>query len=560
MHVSLRDFFLFSLIFFVMAAFHAGAAASGESTFEKLRLQILRGNLDQALQKMKTESSEGSLDSIQVNVLQGFFFNGLGKSKEAIESFRTLIREESSVPAIVHVGLADSLLRIGEEDEARINLRQAFLIEPLSVSARLLDIRIVSAERTEESTIKAFIKAQEDTDYAEEVEIAFATFLVNSGSSQADGLIKEMLERRPGNAYLLEKGGQAQFLAGLSNQALMSFKKASQKYEERGDEFNFNRLESWLVAFDIKTKDEQTEYIVAEDKSVPADEKDILPKKTNASESDRQQAKIKTPPIVERDSMKEENSVEESLREEEVDNQEVNPPQNPSPILSPQAVPDPIVVSNGSKVSTGSGFITNSGKWVVTNRHVVENWKTVQVRNGLGERRAATDIRFDEYLDLAIIELAEPYDPALSHKLSDIVEPKVGESVFVIGFPLAQIFGSQYPSISTGIVSSNYGYMESESQFQVTAKMNPGNSGGPVYNKNGQVIGVAVAKLDKKAIEKSSGKMPEDVNFALKGGNILTFAEYRESERSTVNPMRLDAEEIYARKRPSVVVVVTETD
>jgi hypothetical protein len=111
-----------------------------------------------------------------------------------------------------------------------------------------------------------------------------------------------------------------------------------------------------------------------------------------------------------------------------------------------------------------------------------------------------------------------------------------------------------------GIVSSNYGYMESDSQFQVTAKMNPGNSGGPVFNKKGQVIGVAVAKLDKKAIEKASGKMPEDVNFALKGPNILDLAEYEVFNSSPQASAKLDAEEIYARKRPSVVVVVTETD
>ncbi len=557
---SLRDFCLLTSIFFVMAAFHTGAVASDESTFEKLRLQILRGNLDQALQNMKTESSQGSLDNIETNVLQGFFFNGLGKPKEAIGTFRTLIKEESVVPAIVHVGLADALLRIGEFEEARINIRKAFLIEPLSVSARLLDIRIDSGERPEEVTIKAFIKAQEDTDHAEEVEIAFATFLINNASSQANNLIEEMLERRPGNAYLLEKGGQAQFLAGLSDQALITFKRATQKYKERGDEFNFNRLESWLIAFEIKTKDKQAEYIFGGGKSDPADEKDVSPKKANASESDRQQAEIKTPPVVERDSTKQEKSSEDSVREEEIDSQEVKPPRNQSPILSPQAVPDPIVVSNGSKVSTGSGFITNSGKWVITNRHVVENWKTVQVRNGLGERRAAKEIRFDEHLDLAIIELTEPYDPALSHELSDIVEPKVGESVFVIGFPLSQIFGSQYPVISTGIVSSNYGYMESESQFQVTAKMNPGNSGGPVFNKRGQVIGVAVAKLDKKQIEKSSGRMPEDVNFALKGGNITKMAGQTLGEQGMTNPKTLDAEEIYSLKRPSVVVVVNESN
>jgi len=535
-------------------------ATAEESPFEQLRLQILRGNLDKALQNMKTESSQGLLDNIQTNVLQGFFFNGLGKPKEAIGTFRTLIKEESVVPAIVHVGLADALLRIGEFEEARINIRKAFLIEPLSVSARLLDILIDSGERPEEATIKAFIKAQEDTDHAEEVEIAFATFLINNASSQANNLIEEMLERRPGNAYLLEKGGQAQFLAGLSDQALMTFKRATQKYKEASDEFNFSRLESWLVAFAIKTGDKKIEDIVADEKSTPSDEKDVSSKKADVSESERQLAEIKTPPLVERDSTKQAETFADSDKEEEIDSQEAKPSRNRSPILSPQAVPDPIVVSKGSQVSTGSGFITNSGKWVITNRHVVENWTTVQVRNGLGERREAREIRFDKYLDLAVIELAEPYDSALSHKLSDIVEPKVGESVFVIGFPLSQIFGSQYPVISTGIVSSNFGYMESESQFQVTAKMNPGNSGGPVFNKRGQVIGVAVAKLDKKQIEKSSGKMPEDVNFALKGGNITKMVGRAAGEQGMNNSKTLDAEEIYSLKRPSVVVVVNESD
>ena len=153
-----------------------------------------------------------------------------------------------------------------------------------------------------------------------------------------------------------------------------------------------------------------------------------------------------------------------------------------------------------------------------------------------------------------------PYAQEISHNLSDVVDPKVGEAVFVIGFPLAQIFGNQHPVISTGIVSSNFGYMESESQFQVTAKMNPGNSGGPVFNKKGEVIGVAVSKLDKKAVEKASGNMPEDVNFALKGAKILDLANYDGAGRNDRASGNLDAEEIYARKRPAVVVVVTETD
>ena len=557
----LSKFFLLLGVFSIgVGASAVNATDSERITFDDVRLNITRGNLGVALQQMKTGANSQNLDELQVNILQGLFFNALGKPKEALESFRALGEAKATLPPIAHVGLAESLLLIGQKDQALINTKKALLLEPDSISARLLEVEISKDDYSEEQVIVSYQNLQQASDYSEQVDVAFARYLSAIGGAKAPELIAPMLERRTGNARLYEFWAQAQFMAGMSGDAIEAFAAAAQFYERDGDSYNAQRLSDWLDAFAQKSE------ALAKPKIEPNDENAVIaeqekrvdhriPDAEAAEKIDTEVNFGETDAFVEKPLEQKASSIKESAEAEESSQAD-----KPVPSLSPQAVPDPIVIAPGSKVSTGSGFITNDGKWVITNRHVVENWKAVQVRNGLGERREAKEITYDQYLDLAIIELSEPYDKKMAHNLIDIVQPKVGESVFVIGFPLAQIFGNQYPVISMGIVSSNYGYMESDSQFQVTAKMNPGNSGGPVFNKKGQVIGVAVAKLDKKAVEKSSGKMPEDVNFALKGKNILDLANYQLSDGARQAYATLDAEEIYARKRPSVVVVITETD
>ena len=557
-------FLIACLVIILGLSAHSDVAASsadevGGVSFQAIRMSIVRGNLDFALQQMKQGAESEQLDELQVNLLQGYFFNSLGKPKEAIASFRALQKTKLSMPANLYVGLATSLLMVGDVEQARLNLNKALLSDPNSTPGLLLDIELSKDGLAPEALLLAYQEVQGLSAYSEEADLAFARHLIDSGNAEAVEFVASMRARRPRNPLLNEYFAQAQFMAGDFQSALITFKAAQAQYEEGSDNYNARRVGDWLSAYEQR----KVKLVKPQNQSPPgtAVDKERETVSKGVEQDPALQVHNSDP---ESDSLsKSDRDVPNEIEDPNPNDLSIsspNPEEEKLPTRSPQPVPDPIVISDGSKVSTGSGFITNQGKWVITNRHVVENWKTVQVRNGLGELREARKITYDKYLDLAIIELSEPYAKELSHNLRDVVDPKVGEAVFLIGFPLAQIFGNQHPVISMGIVSSNYGYMESESQFQVTAKMNPGNSGGPVFNKKGEVIGVAVAKLDKAAVEKASGKMPEDVNFALKGAKILDLANYDVAGRKDGASVNLDAEEIYARKRPAVVVVVTETD
>ena len=89
--------------------------------------------------------------------------------------------------------------------------------------------------------------------------------------------------------------------------------------------------------------------------------------------------------------------------------------------------------------------------------------------------------------------------------------------------------------------------------------MNVGYSRGAVFNQNGQVIGIAVEKVNKNSISESTGVTPEDVNFALKGSEIRRSADLGLISEEAKVSVPMNAEDIYARKRGAVVVVINET-
>ena len=102
--------------------------------------------------------------------------------------------------------------------------------------------------------------------------------------------------------------------------------------------------------------------------------------------------------------------------------------------------------------------------------------------------------------------------------------PKVGDSVVAFGFPLPGILSSE-GNVSTGIVSATSGLQDDVRFIQISAPVQPGNSGGPLFDSAGHVIGVVVAKLDALQVARVTGDVPQNVNFAVHWSEVQAFLD-----------------------------------
>ena len=103
---------------------------------------------------------------------------------------------------------------------------------------------------------------------------------------------------------------------------------------------------------------------------------------------------------------------------------------------------------------------------------------------------------------------------------SDDVE--LGEDVLVAGYPYGAVLTDSI-NITKGIVSANRGLGGNTGQFQIDAAVQPGNSGGPIYDIKGNIVGVVVSQLNKMKFAKVTGSIPENVNFGIKASTVRQF-------------------------------------
>lgn len=192
-------------------------------------------------------------------------------------------------------------------------------------------------------------------------------------------------------------------------------------------------------------------------------------------------------------------------------------PQPPAP--APEAKPAPKPVARGS--TSGSGIVVSELQ-VLTNHHVVTECDAHEVIDTNNMAHKATLQVSDTRRDLALLTVEKRF-ATIARVRSDIT-PKLGEAITVVGYPLVNVLGSN-PTVGFGHVSSTTGLRDSPAQMQISVPIQRGNSGGPVFDQAGNVIGVVVSKLDALKMAARLGDLPQNVNFAIRGEVMRTFLE-----------------------------------
>src|SRR5262245_20511807 len=200
-----------------------------------------------------------------------------------------------------------------------------------------------------------------------------------------------------------------------------------------------------------------------------------------------------------------------------------SPPQQAAPSAAPR--------SARSATQTGTGFVVSSSGHVVTNQHVIDGCGEIS-GNLSGE--APVKLRLvssDESNDLALLQAPSHFKDVASIRQTSI---QVGNGEVAIGFPYHGLLTSDFTGI-TGIVSSLSGILNDTRHLEISAALQPGNSGGPPLDFGGAVVGVVAAKLDAVKVARATGTIPENINFAIKTGALRDFLDnsavmYRASE------------------------------
>ncbi len=161
-----------------------------------------------------------------------------------------------------------------------------------------------------------------------------------------------------------------------------------------------------------------------------------------------------------------------------------------------------------TKSGHGSGFVITQSGYVLTNHHVAnENSELIVVIAGI--EHAASLVKSDPKRDVALLKIEGSFSGS-AVKMSN-KGARLGEKIFVIGTPLAELLNF---SITSGIISANR-EMNGKSYYQTDAAVNPGNSGGPVFDEYGNVIGITVSGH----FTESGGS--QNINYLIPIGSAL---------------------------------------
>ena len=504
------------------------------SSLERARSLIDAEQFEQAVTVLKQVDSSDANASAQIDLLFGRIYLAIGKPAKALGFFEDASFASTEGEAEAYLGLAEADLALGDLTKARRNANLALKSDPDLVAAHLVLARADQRVGRAVEAAARLRQLQRDRETSEDVAIVLARFLAQ-GEGPAAGIVEleRFLGQVPTSAGAQDVLGQLLWASGRKADAIQARDNARQLYQDRGQFGRAEAMAAWLKAVDPQGKFKAQEVIVGESaKLVPSEQqRQIVVESPKEPPSPQAQPR----PLV-----------------------EAAPAPPPPPRRITQAValsqPEPFPFIPGSPIMTGSGVVLEGGRQIITNRHVVEGISTIYVRNGTGHVRKARMVKLSHDDDLALLEIATPFPEGAVTPFSDIIQPTPGRAAIVMGYPLISLLGDEQPALTEGIIAKVAGLSNDPNTFQMTAKINKGNSGGPVFDKRGHLLGVAVGKTDSAAIYQKTGTLMEDMNIGIKGGRILAFLGKPPTAESS--PPEMSLEDLYQQMLPRAVLIV----
>ena len=172
---------------------------------------------------------------------------------------------------------------------------------------------------------------------------------------------------------------------------------------------------------------------------------------------------------------------------------------------------------------SGTGFVIDASGHIITNHHVIEGC-VGDIKGNLtsGATTVLRVVSKDPANDMALLQ--GPADIFKSFAKIRDRSIRSGDSVTAIGFPFRGLLSSDF-TVTTGIVSSLSGIKNDSRYLQISAPVQPGNSGGPLIDSGGHVVGIVSEKINALGVLRVTGAIPENINFALKPGAIRDFLD-----------------------------------
>lgn len=187
----------------------------------------------------------------------------------------------------------------------------------------------------------------------------------------------------------------------------------------------------------------------------------------------------------------------------------------------------------GGKESSGTAFFVSADGHLITNHHVIDDCDELRIHHrGIPQRVSLA--RIDRTNDLALLRMNGRPD-----RFASFPPPRslrAGDSVIAVGYPLRGILADE-ATVTRGTVNALAGIGNDRRTIQISAPVQPGNSGGPLLDESGRVVGVVVAKLDDAIVFAMTGDIPQNVNFAINRDRATAFleasdVEYRQTSRT----------------------------